>query len=187
MAKIHLHSLDTLRQVIEVDHCIGKAYWLPRSPQMFLGNDKRICKTWNTRYSGKEIGSLRDDGYINCTITIEGKKVVILAHNLFYAIYHNDQNSLVEEVDHINGIKDDNRIVNLRLATNSQQNFNTGIRKDNKSGVKGVYWRNEYKKWAAQIKANKKTIFLGYYENKEEAIKARKDAEIKYHGEYRRK
>ena len=57
--------------------------------------------------------------------------------------------------------------------------------KDNTSGCVGVYWNTQRNKWYAQITVNKKTISLGYFYNKADAIKARKDAEIKYFGKYR--
>lgn len=88
-------------------------------------------------------------------------------------------------VDHIKHKIYDNRKSQLRICTNSQNNMNHVIRKDNSSGITGVYYDKRSKRWYSQIKIkNKKRITLGYFSLKEEAIKARKDAEEKYFGEY---
>ena len=88
--------------------------------------------------------------------------------------------------DHIHGAKsrNDNRKENLRIATQSQNLMNTQLRKNNTSGVKGVHWRKDIEKWAATIWINKKFIALGCYEKFEDAVKARREAEEKYFGEY---
>lgn len=65
--------------------------------------------------------------------------------------------------------------------------MNRSMRSDNTSGVTGVYWCKSRNKWNAEIRINSKKINLGYFINKEDAIKARKRAEIKYFGEYRNK
>ena len=56
---------------------------------------------------------------------------------------------------------------------------------NNTSGITGVYWKKDRNKWGARIVVNGKCIYLGYFANKEDAIKIRKEAEIKYFGEYR--
>ena len=76
------------------------------------------------------------------------------------------------QIDHINGIKDDNRIVNLRVVTNKMNQCNRGKRNNNTSGYKGVYWYKQKKKWQAKIGHHKKSIHLGYYDNIENARQA---------------
>lgn len=87
-------------------------------------------------------------------------------------------------VDHKNGNTYDNRKSNLRIVTIQQNNMNQKIRDSTKSGVKGVGFDKRINKWRARIYINGKEIFLGYYENKEDAIMARVVAEEKYFGEY---
>ena len=91
------------------------------------------------------------------------------------------------EVDHINRNRLDNRKSNLRVVTHQQNNMNKGVTKSNTSGYPGVYWYKNRNKWQVGIKVNYKQIFLGYFNDLEEAIEIRKQAEIKYFGEYRNK
>ena len=62
--------------------------------------------------------------------------------------------------------------------------MNKGLQKNNNSGVTGVSWHKRDNIWEARITLNKKQIYLGRFENFEDAIKARKEAEEKYFGEY---
>ncbi len=84
--------------------------------------------------------------------------------------------------DHINRNGLDNRRCNLRPATGSQNGWNTGKRKDNTSGYKGVYW--DRKKWRARIKVNGKPIHLGLFDDIKDAARAYNEAALKYHKEF---
>ena len=83
-------------------------------------------------------------------------------------------------VDHIHGAKtrNDNRKCNLRLSTTQQNNYNKDY------GEAGVTYNSKQKKWISQIKVNKKQIIIGKYDTKEQAIKARKEAENEYYGDF---
>lgn len=87
-------------------------------------------------------------------------------------------------VDHINHNKLDNRRENLRVCTAHQNSMNQSKRCNNTSGVTGIVWDKLRNKWKAQICINSKTKHLGYYTTKEEAIEARRQAEIEYFGEF---
>lgn len=92
-------------------------------------------------------------------------------------------------VDHISGVKTDNRKANLRTCENpsefySYNNRNTKLAKNNTSGHRGVTWRKDDQVWSAQIKVNYKTLYLGDYLNIDDAIRARKEAEEEYYGEW---
>jgi hypothetical protein len=84
-------------------------------------------------------------------------------------------------LDHINNNPLDNRIENLRAATHSQNMRNTKIRKDNKSGVKGVYWQKEKNRWKVQIWANGKQRFVGLFKEISDATKAATTFRINNH------
>ena len=85
-----------------------------------------------------------------------------------------------EQIDHINHVRDDNRWINLREATNQENCKNQSRSKNNTSGVCGVIWHKQHKKWMAYIMTDSKQKHLGLFVDKLEAICARKSAEIKY-------
>jgi len=91
-----------------------------------------------------------------------------------------------EQVDHINGCGLDNRRCNLRLATYAQNSMNKGMRKDNSSGYKGVFWNKKIKKFTASIKVNRKSQYLGAYDTEIEAHAAYCEAAKLYFGEFAR-
>tara|TARA_R110000764_G_scaffold28636_7_gene67423 strand:- start:1849 stop:2334 length:486 start_codon:yes stop_codon:yes gene_type:complete len=90
------------------------------------------------------------------------------------------------DVDHIDGNTLNNRKSNLRVCSHHENLMNRKKHKNNKSGVKGVSWYKNLNKWHAQIQCDKK-IHLGYYDDFDEAVKVRKEAEEKYFGEFNRK
>lgn len=88
------------------------------------------------------------------------------------------------DVDHIDGNPLNNRLLNLRLATRSQNCINTGKPKNNTSGFKGVSFHQKTSKWIARIGYQCERKFLGYYSTAEEAAKAYNKAAIELFGEY---
>jgi hypothetical protein len=89
-----------------------------------------------------------------------------------------------EQVDHIDGNPINNRIENLRQATNAQNRRNVRISKSNKSGYKGVCWNKRSAKWVAVIKKDKQHHFLGYFNDVIDAHNAVKNARESLHGEF---
>lgn len=75
-------------------------------------------------------------------------------------------------IDHIDCNKSNNRLSNLRLATKSENSFNTPLRRTNTSGFKGVTWSEKDKKWRAQATIDGKNHYLGDYKTKQEASDA---------------
>ena len=129
--------------------------------------------------SGAIAGYQRPDGYI----VIGFKNKSIRAHRLIWLLNHG---YMPEFLDHINGIRNDNRIENLRVATRTQNQMNLKTRCDNSSGFRGVFWNKQRKKWTARIQTGYKVKHLGLFKSIEDADKARKIAEQKYFGEYAR-
>lgn len=88
--------------------------------------------------------------------------------------------------DHIHGkqSRNDNRKANLRLATISENGMNRALNVNNTSGTSGVTWHKQIKKWLVRIQVGGKRINLGTFDNLDDAVKARKEAEEKYFGEW---
>lgn len=84
------------------------------------------------------------------------------------------------ELDHINHVRADNRISNLREVSRSQNNKNMPRYKNNKSGVTGVSWYRSAGKWRAQIRVEGKKKHLGLFDEIKDAAKAVEAAEAKY-------
>lgn len=124
---------------------------------------------------GSQAGTRQNRGYI--VIYVDGRRYV--AHRLAWLYVHGEWPSM--DLDHINQIKDDNRISNLRLATRKQNMQNVSKHKHNTSGFKGISWHKPRKKWRAYIFNEYKQIHLGLFDSREAAIDARLVAEQIYH------
>jgi len=101
-----------------------------------------------------------------------------VAHRVAWAIHFGEWPN--GQIDHINGDRQDNRICNLRVVTNLENCRNLGRRKTKigpDSGVIGVYWHKQSRKWMARIKKSGKWIYLGTYSDLAEATKVRRQAE----------
>ena len=83
-----------------------------------------------------------------------------------------------------NGNGLDNRKANLRICSNSQNQANRGVGKNNTSGFKGVWFDNRVLRWRAAIQVLKKRIQLGKFDLKEDAARAYNKAATKYFGEF---
>ena len=91
-----------------------------------------------------------------------------------------------DQIDHINLSKADNRWCNLREATPSQNQANSGVPRNNSSGFKGVFWEKSRGKWRAEIKVNKKGVVLGRFATREAAHAAYCTAAKNFFGEFMR-
>ena len=89
-----------------------------------------------------------------------------------------------EQLDHINRDRRDNRLVNLRPASQSQNSCNGSLRSTNKSGYRGVSWEKRKRKWQARIVKDGKQYPLGYFDTKESAYDAYLEAAKRLHGEF---
>jgi len=104
------------------------------------------------------------------------------AHRLAWLFVHGTFPA--NTIDHINGAGEDNRIINLREATRSDNARNARTSKRNTSGLKGVNFRPDRKKWRASIRVNRKSIHLGLFSTREEAHAAYVAAAASLHGAF---
>ena len=146
----------------------GDLVWRDRDVSFF--KSKHSCDSWNTRYAGKKVKTLDGKGYL-CT-TVLGKRYT--AHRLIWLYIHGEWPNVI---DHINGVKTDNRLSNIRNVNSQVNHMNMRKSSKNTSGVTGVYLNKKKGLWCAQMKFNGKTYHLGSSKNKDEAIKMRKDEE----------
>ena len=114
---------------------------------------------------GDVVGTQRKDGYVEICID----KKIYLVHRLVFMFFNG---YFPEEIDHINNIRNDNRIENLREVTHTQNQWNHAKRKNNTSGFKGVDFNKQNNKWRAQIRQNSKKLHLGSFLTPEEAYQA---------------
>ncbi len=173
-----LPSPELLRKLLRYDPETGKLFWRKRSPDLFSAKKNtadQSCASWNTRYAGRRAFTAENDfGY--CVGRIFDKSY--LAHRVIWAICFDEWPA--EEIDHVNGRRRDNSISNLRAVSSSLNNRNCQIGKSNKSGHMGVSWAKREKKWRAHITFNRKTHHLGYFDKIEDAVSARKSADIRF-------
>lgn len=133
---------------------------------------------WNGKYAGKEAFT-SVDAYGYRQGSIRGRRM--LAHRVIMAM---ETGSWPEEdVDHINGDRQDNRFCNLRNVSRSENCMNSSIGKRNKSGAIGVSWSSRDGKWRAQIQKDGKNFYIGIFDDLEDAKKARlnKEKELGFH------
>lgn len=140
----------------------------------------RKLRTAYCTHIGQDVGSMDEKGYIRLSVTLNGIRKKLKAHRLAWFITHRE---IVEQIDHITHNKGDNRLSNLRAATNSLNQRNTKIRSNNTSGCRGVTFdksKSHFNPWRANITIDKRLINLGHFKSKDEAIRARLLAEEKY-------
>ncbi len=163
-----------LNDLLEYDPASGKLFWKPRPASMFSAQrttPEIKAMTWNRQWVGKEaLCSLSAGGYLKGCLC--GQHV--MAHRVIWKMVFGVD---AEQIDHINGCRTDNRIVNLRSVSVAENNRNRRLAVTNKSGVMGVCWATSVNKWMAYIRGdNGKIIHLGFFREKAQAARARKEA-----------
>jgi len=123
---------------------------------------------------GAEAGTLEAHGYRR--VSIGGR--LFRTHRIVWAVVTGAWPEF--EVDHINGIRDDNRMCNLKAVTSSENSRNMKRFCTNTSGVAGVAWMSSRNKWRARIQVEGIEMHLGLFDNLAEAARVRKAAEIEH-------
>jgi hypothetical protein len=124
------------------------------------------------------------NGYFTVKLNKSNKGTTFKIHRLIaLAFIPNPENK--ECVDHIDRNKLNNSIFNLRWATKSENCINKKVMSNNKSSVSGVCYYAKMKKWRVNIIINGRQKHIGYYENFDEAVKARKEQEDIHYKEFK--
>jgi hypothetical protein len=139
---------------IDVDHARRVLEYFPETGEII----RKVSTSARVKV-GDHAGSINSKGYL--TLRLNG--VHVLAHRVAWVIYHGKQPI---ELDHINGIRNDNRIANLRECNKSEQAVNKELYKSNTSGIKGVHWVSKSNNWQARIQKSNKRINLGRFTTK---------------------
>lgn len=161
--------VDQARELLDYNPETGEFHW----------------KVARNSYGGKVrpgviAGTPNGQGYV--FIGVIGQ--IWRAHRLAWLFMNGKTPPKGFEVDHINGDRADNRWPNLRLVTRSQNNMNQGVKRNNRSGCKGVSLRKDTQKWHARITVGGVITLLGNFDRLEDAIDARRNAEIKHFGSF---
>jgi len=167
--KVTLPSAEYLREALAYDPASGTLTWLERPRSHF--SDERSWKKTNSRMMGKPAFSTpSNNGYF--VGTIDGRRLV--AHRVAYTIFHGS--SPEGEIDHSNGNRRDNRIANLRDVSSSENRRNGSLSRRSSSGITGVTFNTQKRRWKAHITIGNTNLHLGYFATKDEAAQARRDA-----------
>jgi len=138
-------------------------------------NGKLYNKTSRPRgRKGAETGTDHSGGYRRLKLDYK----YYLVHRVIWKMVTGKEPA--PEIDHINHQRGDNRMENLREVTRSENQQNASKRKDNVSGVTGVYWDKATSRWKAEVQVEGNRIYLGYFIQRWHAIRARKLAEVGY-------
>lgn len=164
MASKALPSPEVLRQLLRYEPETGKLFWRDTRKK---GNGFN-----HGLLSEPALDALHRDGYRQGTVL--GSR--ILAHRVVWAMVNGEWP--LNDIDHINGIRSDNRIDNLRAVTRRENAHNTKRRETNTSGHTGVCWFSRNKKWGASIMNDGIREFLGLFNSLDDAVAARKAAEV---------
>ena len=170
---------ERVKELFDYDAEQGLLIWKERPVEDF--KIKRAWKTWNTQFLGKAFGGIDTLNKNRATPSkrrrgcVNRKKVL---HYRLVWLFHNKK--IPKIIDHIDQNSLNDKIENLRPSNALHNQRNTKMDHRNTSGVTGVCWDKCNNKWLANITVKGKQIYLGRFTNKEDAIQARKEAEIKY-------
>jgi hypothetical protein len=170
---------ETLRSLLDYDPQTGSLTWKERSPEMLT--DAREQHRWNARYAGCPAFTFVNGGYLVGSLLKSQHR----AHRVIWKWMTGKDPDII---DHINGVRTDNRWANLRSTDYAGNAWNTALPRNNTSGCVGVSWVKRQKRWVAHIKRRGEHLHLGFHRTFEDAVAARKAAEIQigYHSNHGR-
>ena len=128
--------------------------------------------------AGTLAGCRKGEGYFY--VKVRGKEYLI--HRVAWLLTHGVWPAA--QIDHVNGVRDDNRMANLRESTNAENGRNRGAQTNNSTGFKGVNWDKNSRKYKAQIRVQGKNTHLGLFTSPKEAHAAYQSAAYANHGAF---
>jgi hypothetical protein len=152
---------------------------IPNWPKYLLSTNGDLYSEWNGKMIKRK--QCKDkDGYIHITLHKNGKRHTKKIHRLMGELFLKRIEGK-NEIDHINRIKTDNRLSNLRWVNSRENKINRGIDSRNKSGITGVRYRKDKKRWEARIHISSRKAKRRNFKTKEEAVSQRREWEDKYY------
>ena len=176
MGKYDLITAEFLKTILDYNPETGLLVWKWRPQHMFA--TQKAFKIWNKRFAGKPANSKSSHGYYQ--VRLFNKQY--LSHILVWVLSYGCKPPY--SLDHINGIRSDNRLCNLRIADNCQNSRNRKIRLDSCTRVKGVSKRGNA--WCARLDDGVTRHFLGYFKCPAAASLAYQVAADRIFGEFAR-
>lgn len=178
-----VHPLPTPECMASILRYDGKDFYWRARPQTAFQSEA-VWKRWNTRWAGQRVALAHVSGGYR---GVRFSGVTILAHRAAWVLSHGEWPA--DCIDHINGDVADNRIGNLRDCSRSANMRNQKLNSRNTSGVPGVSWNAQDKRWRARAYLNRRCVSLGSFRLKDDAIAARREAERRfgYHENHGRK
>tara|TARA_R100001443_G_scaffold38428_5_gene51905 strand:+ start:260 stop:838 length:579 start_codon:yes stop_codon:yes gene_type:complete len=174
-------TAEIVRELLDYNPDTGDLFWKERPLKYF--KSERSARRWNTTYAGKKAFITKYKDYSSKHVRISRKVGSIFdksyyAHRIIWLHYYGCWPK--DQIDHINHDATDNRIINLREVSGFENQKNRKLNKNSKTGYTGVSWYEERNKYRARIRINSKDIHLGSYDSLEEAVEARRIANINY-------
>lgn len=174
---IKLPPLEYLHECLQALPEQGILVWRNR-PDYHFGNGTedyqyRSWKIWNKRYAGTLA--------LNHICPSHGYRVGrldrrnYLAHRIMWFMATGEE---PEQIDHVNRVRSDNRISNLRASSQALNQRNRNVRRDSVSGVRGVYYVSSTGNYQSTMRVDGKIFYLGTFQTLEAATEARRQAEI---------
>lgn len=166
-------TAEQARAVLRYEPETGRLFWRERPQETFASD--WAWKVWNMRWAGAEaMTALNSKGYRSGKIWSN----IHRAHRVIWLMQTGEWPE--DQIDHINGVRTDNRWGNLREVTNTENGRNQKKHVTNTTGHTGVYWEPDRKKWAASVNIRGRNKRLGRFDTIDAAVAAREAANKKF-------
>ena len=152
--------IEYLNECLSADPDAGLLIWKNRPRHHFCGDGSHLG--WNSQWPGRVAGRINQTGYRFVTLAYQGKSRKLLAHRVLWALHYGAWPTM--QIDHINHVRHDNRIANLRDVDGFTNRCNRTKHSDNPIGV-----RKQRNRFSAYITRNKRQVHLGMFDSATDA------------------